>query len=159
MSGILVAYFSATGTTARAAASIADTLGAALYEIAPVTPYTKADLNWMNPFSRSTREMKGKDNRPPLGSAEIDLAPYDTIVLGFPIWWYVAPTLVNSFLEKYDLSGKKLILFATSGGSDFGKTALKMAPSCPGAEIVEGRVFKRKDSPEAPGQWAAALRL
>ena len=139
--------------------SIADTLGATLYEIAPVTPYTKADLNWMNPFSRSTREMKGKDNRPPLGSAGIDLAPYDTIVLGFPIWWYVAPTLVNSFLEKYDFSGKKLILFATSGGSDFGKTVLKMAPSCPGAEIMEGRVFKRKDGPDAPAQWAVTLRL
>lgn len=159
MSQVLVAYFSATGTTARAAKGIAEALEAPLYEIAPVTPYTKADLNWMNPFSRSTKEMKGKDNRPPLGSDAIDLAPYDTILLGFPIWWYVAPTLVNSFLEKYDFSGKKLILFATSGGSDFGKTALKMAPSCPGAAIMEGRVFKRKDAPDAPAQWAKSLKL
>lgn len=157
MSRILVTYFSATGVTAKAAVSISQALEAPCYEICPVTPYTKADLNWMNPFSRSTKEMKGKQNRPPLGGEEIDLAPYDTVLLGFPIWWYVAPTLVNSFLEKYDFSGKRLILFATSGGSDFGKTAEKLAPSCPGAQIIEGRVFKRKDSPDAPALWAKGL--
>ena len=159
MSRILVAYFSATGVTAKAARAISQALEAPCYEICPVTPYTKADLNWMNPFSRSTKEMKGKHNRPPLGGEEIDLAPYDTVLLGFPIWWYVAPTLVNSFLEKYDFSGKKLILFATSGGSDFGKTAEKLAPSCPGARIIAGRVFKRKDSPDAPALWAKGLDL
>ncbi len=159
MSRILVAYFSATGVTAKAARAISQALEAPYYEICPVTPYTKADLNWMNPFSRSTKEMKGKHNRPPLGGEEIDLAPYDTVLLGFPIWWYVVPTLVNSFLEKYDFSGKKLILFATSGGSDFGKTAESLAPSCPGARIIEGRVFKRKDSPDAPALWAKGLEL
>ena len=159
MSKVLVAYFSATGTTARAAKGIAEALGAALYEITPVTPYTKADLNWMNPFSRSTKEMKGKNNRPPLGGEAIDLSPYQTILLGFPIWWYMAPTIVNSFLEQHDLSGKRIILFATSGGSEFGKTAARLAAVCPGIEPEEGRVFKRKDGPDAPSLWAKELKL
>lgn len=159
MSKTLVAYFSATGVTAKAAKTIAETIEADLYEIKPVTPYTKADLNWMNPFSRSTKEMKGKDKRPPLAGDAADIQKYNTILLGFPIWWYIAPTMVNSFLESYDFSGKTLILFATSGGSDFGKTVSKLELSCPGAVIREGRVFKRKDSPDAPLLWVQSLGL
>lgn len=155
----LVAYFSATGVTAKVAKTLAEAAGADLYEIKPVTPYTKTDLNWMNPFSRSTKEMKGKNNRPPLADDDSDITKYDTILLGFPIWWYIAPTMVNSFLEQQDFSGKQIILFATSGGSDFGKTVSKLEPSCPGAVIREGRVFKRKDSENAPAEWVKTLEL
>jgi len=146
MSRKLVAYFSATGTTAAAAKKLADGLGAELYEIKPQVPYVAADLDWMDANSRSTIEMKDLSSRPALLSKDADLEGVDEVYLGFPIWWYVAPTIINSFLESYDFTGKKIILFATSGGSGFGKTLERLRPSCPGADISLGKIIKSQDA-------------
>ena len=113
----LVAYFSASGVTEEAAQEIARAAGADIFEIKPEVPYTSADLNWMDKNSRSTIEMKDKTSRPAIEDRDAHIEQYDTIFLGFPIWWYVAPTIINTFLEKYQWSGKKIVLFATSGGS------------------------------------------
>ena len=141
MSNKLVAYFSATGRTAKAAEKFAEGIGADVYEIRPETAYTRADLNWMNRRSRSSVEMNDKSSRPAIVKGDADLSDYDTVYLGFPIWWYVAPTVVNTFLEAYDFAGKKIVLFATSGSSDFGNTAAELRPSAPGAEITEAKVL------------------
>jgi len=127
----LVAYFSASGVTAGVASKLAEAAGADLYEIKPEVLYTKADLNWMNPKSRSTIEMKNLSFRPALADQNANIAEYDTVFVGFPIWWYIAPTIINTFLESYDFSGKKIVLFATSGGSGFGKTVENLEKSCP----------------------------
>ena len=136
----LVAYFSASGNTARLAKQLAEAAGADLYEIRPAVPYTSADLNWQNKQSRSSVEMSDHSSRPELADKNADIAAYDTIYVGFPVWWYIAPTIINSFLESYDFSGKKIILFATSGGSGFGKAVENLKPSAPDAEIIEGKV-------------------
>lgn len=141
MSKQLVAYFSASGTTARVAQDLARAAGADLYEISPDTPYTRADLNWQDKNSRSSLEMRDKNSRPALADRDANIAQYDTIFVGFPIWWYVAPTIINSFLEAYDFSGKRIVLFATSGGSGFGKAVAGLQPSAPDAEIVEGALL------------------
>ena len=141
MSKKLVAYFSASGRTAKVAEKLANKLGAELYEIKPEVKYTKADLNWMNSSSRSSIEMNNKSSRPAIITGDLDLSKYDTIYLGFPIWWYVAPTLINTFLEAYDFSGKKILLFATSGSSKFGGTVAELQPSAPGADISETEVL------------------
>ena len=127
--------------TAKAAARLAKTAGADLYEIKPETKYTKADLNWMNRKSRSSVEMNDRTFRPAIITGEVDLSGYDVIYLGFPIWWYVAPTVINSFLEAYDFSGKTVVLFATSGGSKFGDTLSELKPSAPDAVFIEGRML------------------
>ena len=137
----LVAYFSASGVTARAAKSLAEAAGADLFEIAPAVPYTRADLNWMDKQSRSSVEMRDKSSRPALADNNANIAEYDTTFVGFPIWWYVAPTIINSFLEAYDFSGKKIVLFATSGGSGFGKAVAGLQTSAPKATIVEGSLL------------------
>ena len=141
MSKKLIAYFSAGGTTAAVAKNLAKAAGADLYEIRPETPYTSADLNWQNKNSRSSLEMRDKSSRPALADADARIEEYDTVFIGFPIWWYVAPTIINSFLEQYDFTGKKIVLFATSGGSGFGKAVAGLQPSAPGATIVEGAVL------------------
>ena len=141
MSKRLVAYFSASGKTAKVAAELAKAADADIYEIRPAVPYTRADLNWMDKKSRSSVEMRDKGSRPALADTDADIAAYDTIFVGFPIWWYVAPTIINSFLEAYDFSGKKIVLFATSGGSGFGKAVAGLQPSAPSAEIVEGSLL------------------
>jgi flavodoxin len=141
MSKRLVAYFSASGKTAKVAAELAKAADADIYEIRPAVPYTRADLNWMDKKSRSSVEMRDKGSRPALADTDADIAAYDTIFVGFPIWWYVAPTIINSFLEAYDFSGKKIVLFATSGGSGFGKAVAGLQPSAPTAEIVEGSLL------------------
>lgn len=158
MSKILVAYFSASGKTAEVAETLAKTAGADLYEIKPEIPYTKADLNWMNKNSRSSIEMSDKSSRPALADKNADISGYNTILLGFPIWWYVAPTIVNTFLESYDFSGKKIVLFATSGGSGFGKTVdgLKGSVSA-NAEIVEGKLLNGKLSEDELKKWVENL--
>jgi len=139
----LVAYFSASGITARAANKLADKVKGDLYEIKPAVPYTDADLDWHDSKSRSSVEMADKQSRPDIAGDNLELAPYDTIYLGFPIWWYVAPTIINTFLEKYDFSGKKVILFATSGSSGFGKTLENLQGSVSAtAKMVEGRVIR-----------------
>ncbi len=137
----LVAYFSVSGTTRKVAEIIAEAGDCDLYEITPKVPYTRDDLDWMNKKSRSSVEMSDKKFRPEMAGADIEMDAYDEIILGFPIWWYVAPTIVNTFLEKYDFTGKKIILFATSGGSGFGKTVAELQPSAPGAVITEGKLL------------------
>ena len=148
MAKILVAYFSATGTTGIAATSLAEAAGADLYEIQPEVPYTNDDLNWRDEQSRSSVEMNDPASRPAIGGDKVpDMEQYDTIFLCFPIWWYVAPTIVNTFLESYDMHGKKIVLFATSGGSGFGKTLERLEGSAPGAsEIMEGEILN--------GEWS-----
>ena len=141
MSRALVAYFSASGVTARVAKNLASAAGADLYEIKPAVPYSRADLNWMDKQSRSSVEMRDHSSRPALADTDADIAVYDTIFIGFPIWWYIAPTIINTFLEAYDFSGKKIVLFATSGGSGFGKAVEGLQPSAPGAQIISGEIL------------------
>ena len=149
----LVAYFSASGTTKRLAEELASAIGADVYEIRPKVPYTRADLNWMDKKSRSTLEMKDPSSRPELADTDARIAEYDEVFLGFPIWWYVAPTIVNTFLESYDFSGKKIVLFATSGGSGFGHTREALAKSAKGATIVEGGLLKGRHSAAELKSW------
>ena len=144
----LVAYFSASGTTKKTAELLAEAAGADLYEITPKVAYTKADLNWMDKKSRSSVEKNDKKFRPEIEDKDANIAEYDEIILGFPIWWYVAPTIVNTFLEKFDFSGKKVVLFATSGGSGFGNTVKELQPSAPNTEIVEGKILNSKSEIE-----------
>ena len=139
----LVAYFSASGVTKKAAEKLAAAASGDLFEIEPEVPYTNADLNWMDKKSRSSIEMKDKSSRPAIVKKPLDLSEYDSIFVGFPIWWYVAPTIINTFLESCDFSGKKIILFATSGGSGFGNTAEELQASASGAQIVEGKILNR----------------
>lgn len=159
MSDILVAYFSASGVTAGAAKKLADVTGGDLYEIRPEIPYKEKDLNWMNPFSRSTKEMKGKLPYPELADYNADIKEHSLILLGFPIWWHIAPTIINRFLESYDFSGKKIVLFATSGGSGFGKTASKLRASAKGnAEIEEGKILNGSLTKETLSAWIDSIR-
>lgn len=157
MSNKLVAYFSATGTTRRLAKNLAEAIGADLFEIVPEQPYTAADLNWNDSNSRSSIEMKGdRSFRPAVASRVEDMDQYDTVFVGFPIWWYVAPTVVNTFLEQYDLAGKTVVPFATSGGSGMGNTNTELAPSCPGAKLLEGKRFTSGNK-GALKAWAEGL--
>lgn len=151
---ILVCYFSASGVTARTAKTLAKAAKADLFEIKPQVPYTRADLDWTNKQSRSTVEMKAPASRPAIAGTCVDIAQYDLIFVGFPIWWYVAPTIVNTFLESCALSGKKIVLFATSGGSSFGKTLENLQGSAPGATLVEGAVLHAGDE-EGIARFAA----
>ena len=144
----LVAYFSASGVTKKVAEMISEFSGYELYEIKPKQAYTKADLNWMDKNSRSSVEMKDKKFRPEIITKDIEMSDYDEIILGFPIWWYVAPTIINTFLEVYDFSGKKITLFATSGGSGFGNTVSELKPSAPNADIVEGKLLNNANKQE-----------
>ena len=156
MNKTLVAYLSASGITRKIAEMIAETGDFSLYEITPKELYTSDDLNWMNKKSRSSVEMSNKKIRPEITDTDAHIKEYDTIILGFPIWWYVAPTIVNTFLEKYDFSGKKIVLFATSGGSGFGNTVKELKPSAPGAEIVEGKLLNRANKQEIE-KWVKSL--
>ena len=153
----LVAYFSASGVTKRTAQALAQAAGADLYEIKPEVPYTKADLNWMDKKSRSTLEMQDKSSRPAIIKGDVDVSGYDTILVGFPIWWYIAPTIINTFLESYDFSGKKIVLFATSGGSGFGKAVQYLQPSAPGASIREGKLLNGRQTPESLKAFVESL--
>lgn len=144
----LVAYFSASGVTKSTAETLAKDIGADLFEIEPKEAYTKADLDWTNSSSRSTVEMKNKSFRPEMVKKTLDLSEYDTIFVGFPIWWYVAPTIINTFGESYNFSGKTIVPFATSGGSGMGKTTEELIPSFKGAKVVEGKVVNRMSSAE-----------
>ena len=137
MSKKLVAYFSASGTTANVAKHLAKAADADLYEIRPAVPYTRSDLNWMDKQSRSSIEMADKSSRPEIVDDDAHIEDYDTIYLGFPIWWYIAPTIVNTFLEKYDFAGKKIILFATSGGSRWGDTVEHLKGSVDASCVIE----------------------
>ena len=157
MSRKLVAYFSASGVTAKVEEKLSEAIGADLYAIEPEVPYTKADLDWMDKKSRSTIEMNNPASRPAIAGKRDNMNDYDTVFVGFPIWWYVAPTIVNTFLESYDLTGKTIIPFATSGGSDMGKTNEKLLPSCKGAKLLNGKVFKASVSGADLAKWAEGL--
>ena len=159
MSRKLVAYFSASGVTAKVAERLSEAIGADLYEIEPQVAYTKADLDWMDKTSRSTIEMNDPASRPAISGKRDNMEVYDTIFVGFPIWWYVAPTIINTFLEDYDLTGKTIIPFATSGGSGMGKTNEKLMPSCPGAKLLKGKVLASNIKIAGPNAWVESLKL
>ena len=154
----LVAYFSASGVTEKAAQALAEAAGADIYEIKPETPYTSADLDWTDKKARSTVEMNDPSFRPTLADTNARIEDYDVIFVGFPIWWYVAPTIINTFLESYDFSGKKVVLFATSGSSGFGATAQKLKGSCE-ADIIEGRLLNGSPSKAELTSWVESLGL
>lgn len=156
----LVAYFSATGTTERLATTLAQAADADLFEIAAAQPYTSADLNWNNSNSRSSVEMaQPRTSRPAIAATVPNMDDYDTVFVGFPVWWYVAPTIINTFLEAHDLAGKTVIPFATSGGSGMGNTNAELAPSCPGAKLVAGRRFPASASVTDLCAWIDTLDL
>ena len=157
MSKALVAYFSASGVTAKLAKTLAQATGGDLFEIEPAQRYAAADLDWMDKHSRSTVEMKDKNARPAIASTVENMAQYDTVYVGFPIWWYEAPRIVQTFLESYDLSGKRVIPFATSGGSGMGKTADILKASCPGAVVLGGKRFSASASAGDLSAWANSL--
>ena len=159
MSKKLVAYFSASGVTAKVAEALAKAAGADLYEIKPMIPYTDADLDWKDKDSRSSVEMRNPTSRPTIGSDPVDMSKYDTLFIGFTIWWYVAPTIINTFLESYDLSGKTIIPFATSGSSGMGKTNERLSPSCPKSKLLEGKVFKSGVTIDDFTYWLKSLDI
>ena len=154
MSKKLVAYFSASGVTKKYAEKVAKLAGADLFEIKPTVPYTREDLNWQNARSRSSLEMKDPDSRPEIAEQLPNMDEYDTVYVGFPIWWYVAPTIIDTFLESYDFSGKTVIPFATSGGSGMGKTGSVLQQVCPAANFKAGKVINRISEREL-AQWIA----
>ncbi len=154
----LVAYFSASGVTSKTAEQLAELVGADLFEIKPKVPYTSADLDWRNDKSRSSVEMKDPSSRPEIAEKKDNMGDYDAVFVGFPIWWYVAPTIINTFLESYDFTGKKIIPFATSGGSGMGKTNEKLAPSCKGAELLDGELLNHFDKAKTE-KWLKKLNL
>lgn len=156
---ILVAYFSASGVTAKAAWKLSEAAGADLYEIKPEVPYTRADLDWTDKKSRSSIEMNDPASRPAIAEKLPDMEKYDAVFVGFPIWWYVAPTIINTFLESYDFSGKTIIPFATSGGSGMGRTNEKLKPSCPGATLMQGKVLNGRLSEAELKTWVENLNL
>ena len=160
MSKKIVAYFSATGVTAALAKTLTETASADLYEIKPKVPYTNADLNWNNKQSRSSIEMNDQSYRPVIADKDANIAAYDVVFVGFPIWWYVAPTIINTFLESYDFSGKTIVLFATSGGSGLGKTIEKLQPSVSGtATWKEGKLLNGRLSENVLATWVESLDL
>lgn len=159
MSKTLVAYFSASGVTARLANTLATAVDGDLYEIKPATPYTGADLNWNNNKSRSSVEMNDKTSRPAIAAPLADMAQYDTVFVGFPIWWYEAPRIVQTFLESYDLSGKTVVPFATSGGSGIGKTSDILQKSCQAAKMLPGKRLSGNASVSELSAWVKSLGL
>lgn len=154
MSKVLVAYFSTSGVTAKLAERLASAIGADLHEIKPEKPYTSADLDWRDSNSRSSVEMKDKSFRPTIANSVENMDQYDTVFVAFPIWWYVAPTIINTFLEAYNLDGKKIIPLATSGSSGMGNTNKELAPSCKGATLEEGKRFAANAGEKELADWA-----
>lgn len=148
MSKKLVAYFSASGITKSAAQNLAKAAGADLFEIKPEIPYTHADLDWTNKKSRSSVEMSNPNSRPQIAEKAVNIENYDTVFIGFPIWWYVAPTIINTFVESYDFSGKTIVPFATSGGSGMGRTVEVLKALCPNANWEKGKMLNRVSDKE-----------
>ena len=159
MKKALVAYFSASGVTEQVAEKLASAAHADCFRIQPKIAYTKADLDWTNKSSRSSVEMSDPASQPEIVNEKLDVLSYDTIFIGFPIWWYVAPTIINTFLESFDLSGKTIVPFATSGGSGMGKTNAGLAPSCRGAKLLDGKVFKMNVTAEELANWVKSLGI
>lgn len=154
MSKVLVAYFSASGVTAKVAEKLAGTIGADLYEIKPEQTYTNADLNWQDKQSRSTLEMNDRSSRPSIGNKVENMDQYGTVFVGFPIWWYREPSIIDTFMEAYSFDGKTVIPFATSGGSGLGDSAKNMQELAKGARVIDGKRFGSGVSAEELGDWA-----
>ena len=154
----LVAYFSATGTTAKVARDLADEIGADLFEIAPKVPYTAGDLSWRDSESRSSLEMNDESCRPAIAGEVVDMAAYGTVYVGFPVWWYVEPRIVDTFLEAYDFSGKVIVPFATSGGSGLGKAPQRMQALAPGAQVKQGGLLNGRPSGQQLADWAGSFK-
>lgn len=150
----LVAYFSASGTTARVARDLAAAIGADLFEIAPAEPYTAADLDWRDSASRSSVEMNDESSRPAITGEVANMAAYDTVYVGFPVWWYVEPRIIDTFLEAYDFSGKTIVPFATSGGSGLGQAPQRMQALAPGAQVRQGSLLNGRPSQAKLKDWA-----
>lgn len=158
MSRKLVAYFSASGVTAKLAEQLSEAIGADLHEIRAKEQYSQADLDWRNDKSRSSIEMKNKTFRPEIVDDKISISEYDTVFVGFPIWWYVAPTIINTFLESHDFSGKTVVVFATSGSSDFGNTINELKISLPDStKLIEGKVLNGKYTSKELSNWAESI--
>lgn len=154
MSKKLVAYFSASGVTKKAAESLAEAAGADLYEISPQIPYTTADLNWMDKKSRSSVEMNDPASRPALADMSAGIEGYDVVFVGFPVWWYTAPAIIRTFLEAYDFSGKVIVPFATSGGSRLGRTAETLQELVPAAAVKDGKLLNGRLNAGELKKWA-----
>jgi flavodoxin len=160
MSKNLVAYFSASGVTEKVAKNLSSVLNCDIYEIKPAVKYTSTDLNWLDNESRSSVEMRNLKSRPEMAKDNFSIKEYDTIFLGFPIWWYIAPTIVNTFLEKHDFSNKKIILFATSGGSQMGSVIENLKPSVSESTIIiEGKVLNHNPSIDDLKKWVEELMV
>lgn len=160
MSRTLVTYFSASGVTAKIAEQLSEAIGAELHEIRPEVPYTQADLDWRNANSRSSVEMKDKSFRPAITNDKIDITEYDTVFVGFPIWWYVAPTIINTFLEKHSFSNKTVVIFATSGGSRFGNTAAELKVSLSDStKLIEGKILNGNYTNKEFSDWVDNLKV
>ena len=158
MGKTLVAYFSASGVTAKVAEKLSKAINADLYEIAPEDPYTKADLNWMNKKSRSSVEMNDRSSRPAIGNKVENMDQYDTVFVGFPIWWYREPSIIDTFMESYDFTGKTIIPFATSGGSGLGESYKNLQTLAPGAKVTDGERFSAGISEEKLKAWAEGIK-
>jgi len=150
----LVTYFSASGVTAKLAERLADAIGADLNEIEPKVRYTRADLDWTNKKSRSTVEMNDRASRPEINLTIGNMGQYDVVFVGFPVWWYREPSIIDTFMEAYDFTGKTIVPFATSGGSDIGDAAETMQKLAPGAKVVPGKRFNASASNETLAAWA-----
>ena len=157
MSKILVAYFSASGVTADVAEKLAEAVGADLFEIVPEVPYTKSDLNWMSKKSRSSVEMNDRSSRPAIAKVCVSMNEYDVVFVGFPIWWYREPSIIDTFIEAYDFSGKVIVPFATSGSSGMGVSSKNIQELAPGAIVKEGKRFPHRVSVEALKEWAESV--
>ena len=158
MSKVLVAYFTASGgnVTGKVAERLAEAVGGDLFEIVPETLYTAEDLDWRNKESRSTIEMQDRNSRPPIASKVEDMAQYDTVFVGFPVWWYREPSIIDTFIEQYDFTGKTVVPFATSGGSKIGETGKNLKELAPDAKVEEGLRFAADVTVEELKDWAKA---
>ena len=156
MKKTLIAYFSAGGVTKKLAERMAEATGADLFPILPETPYTRADLNWMNRKSRSTLEMKDRACRPAMAKTA-DIAPYEVILVGFPVWWYREPSIIDTFLESADFTGKTVVPFCTSGGSGIGDSAQNLQALAPGAQVLPGKRFSSRTSADELKAWAESF--
>ena len=154
MSKVLVAYFSASGVTAKVAKRLSNVIGADLYEIMPESPYTNADLNWQDKQSRSSVEMNDRNSRPAIGNTVTDMDKYDVVFVGFPIWWYREPSIIDTFMEAYSFDGKTVIPFATSGSSGMGDSSNNMQNLAKGAKVVQGKRFGSNAPEDELKAWA-----
>ena len=159
MKKTLVAYFSASGVTANVAKRLAEAVGADLYEIQPAQPYTRADLNWMDKKSRSSVEMNDPNARPAIANWVENMAQYDTVFVGFPVWWYREPSIIDTFAEAYDFSGKTIVPFCTSGGSGLGPSGENLQKLTKTAKVLPGERFSGRVSAEELKRWAKSLNV